>query len=321
MKSVLRGSCILPHAKTSLRGHASRSLNKTGAIGASKDEECGTTEDESMKSQDMFAAAVSGTAERKDFRAWYKQMRDRLSKNEFGPMFLGGSFPFPYNAEFKPQPPLANDVKDQIYSTWQSDASKWTPRQLSLRYKISIERVKAVIRMKSLQGRMVSEAFLINHKYVKAMESILGCSKATTFSEHSQAPQVDLTKNMAPKLVAVPKDKAFHPIDAARVLGRKLIPIHAAIRAEIDGNRSFDPNPDYTIKITDEERQSLYIKNDPYEISRWQFVFTDTSIGSPPSKENRLLVREGDGTLRWAHATERAREIRLKQRGSTSKTP
>lgn len=321
MKSASRWSCALPHAKTFLRTLASRPLNKIGAATGAKTEEYETAEQEGLGDQDLFAAAASGTAERKDVRAWYKQMREKLSKNEFGPMFLGGSYPFPYNTEFKPQPPLANNVKDQIFSTWRSDASKWTPRQLSLRYKISIERVKAVIRMKSLQAKMVSEGFLVNSKYVQAIESILGCSKATTFSEHAQALQVDLTRNMAPKLVAVPKDETFTSMDAALVLGRRLAPIHAAIREEVDSNRPFDPNPDYTIKITDKERQSLYIKKDPYEASRWQFVFTDTSMGSSSPKEDEFLIREKDGTLRWAHVTERAREIRLRQGARAAKTP
>lgn len=293
------------------RGYALKTADSPE--GASSVEEDGVSSDdhEGARDRDMFAAAVGGTVERRDFHSWYKQTRERLCKGKAGPVFLGGTHPFPYNPEFKPQPPLADQVKDRIFTTWRDDPTKWTPRQLSLRFKVSIERAKAIVHMKSVQTKMVGEGFLINRKYVQRMEANLGCSKAITFSEPASSAQADLGKTTAPKLVAVPKDQPFTPAEAARLLGRRLAPLYAVVREEVDGNRPFDPHPDHSIKITDEERQSLYIKKDPYEVSRWQFVFTDTSTDPSPPEQNRFLVRERDGTLRWAHETERARQVRL----------
>ena len=85
-----------------------------------------------------------------------------------------GSTPFPQNPSFRPPPPLSDALKTRIYSLYQSDMVKYTPTKLSLDYKVSVDRVKAVIRLKDLEKSWVERGHTLQLEHLHGMEKHLG---------------------------------------------------------------------------------------------------------------------------------------------------
>ncbi|EIM23748.1 hypothetical protein WALSEDRAFT_7663, partial [Wallemia mellicola CBS 633.66] len=56
------------------------------------------------------------------------------------------------NPTFRPPAPLSDALKTRIYTLNQSDPQKYTPTKLSLDHKISVDRIKAIIRLKELES-------------------------------------------------------------------------------------------------------------------------------------------------------------------------
>jgi hypothetical protein len=55
------------------------------------------------------------------------------------------------NPFFKPDPPLSNETRNEIYKLYKKDAVTYTPRKLGETFKISIARITAILRMKTLE--------------------------------------------------------------------------------------------------------------------------------------------------------------------------
>lgn len=258
---------------------------------------------EPPKDIDIFAAAISGPAESTNFPAWYSEMRSKLSVGS-GPVFLGRSSPFPYNVEFRPPVTVTDEFRERLVALWRSNTQEWTPRKLSERFKISIERVKAIIKLKVLQSKMEEEGFKVNQKYVERIEQCLNASTPT----NAEVPTAleDLTQSMPPKLVAIPEESQISFEEAARILGRKLRPIHQLLDEDLHGDVPFDPSSKREIPI---DNAALYIRSDPYEKSRWRYIFIDSSVTAKPV-ERQIFVREPNGDLRKAAPHERIPEGR-----------
>ena len=54
-------------------------------------------------------------------------------------------------------PPLSDETRQTIYKLFKADPTKWTPRALSDQFGISIARTEAILRLKSLQQKMIDE--------------------------------------------------------------------------------------------------------------------------------------------------------------------
>ena len=245
-------------------------------------------------SADIFAAATIEYSKKRDYKSWYSQMRETLKKGT-GPVNLGKSSPFPYNSEFIPIPPVADSIKDQLFRTWESDSAKWTVRQLSILYKVSMERVRAILKMKVLQKQMVKEGFRIHSIYVQRMEAILGAKSPVSAEVEHNEFRHNVVYNQPPKLVAIPKDGDLSTSEAAKLLAMKLKPIYSMIADKLEGDKVYQP---ITVKCGKKfDTKDLFIKHDPYEVSRWQFVITDTF-------SKCVYVRQRNGDLRKAHSSE-----------------
>lgn len=85
-----------------------------------------------------------------------------------------GRTPFPLNPSFRPPPPLSDALKTKIYTLNQSDPQKYTPTKLSLDFKVSVDRVKAVIRLKELEKSWVDKGEVLQLEHLKGMEKHLG---------------------------------------------------------------------------------------------------------------------------------------------------
>lgn len=252
---------------------------------------------------DMFAAAIEGTPEANSYPLWLKKIHERLAVGS-GPVFLGGRTPFPYNPEFRPRPPLSDSFQNLVFSVWVGEPTKWTPRQLSIRFKISIERVKAIIKLKLLQRKMEAEGFQVPSEYVESMERHLGASEPRSAEMDSTNDRRAIAHNIKSRLIAVPEQSEFSPADAAKILGRKLKPLHEQVEAEIANNSPYHPDPPQDNAL---DHHKLFIRSDPYERSRWRYIFTDISA-TVSAQSRQVLVREPNGNLRHATPLERAIE-------------
>jgi hypothetical protein len=173
-----------------------------------------------------------------------------------------------------------------------------------MKFKVSIERIKAIIKLKLLQRTMESTGFQINRKYLRQMETHLGASMPSI--PEADERSFSVTDNLPPKLVAIPEEAKLSHNEAAALLGRELRPIHEIIDADLNGDVPFVP---HKRQSSPEELAKLTVQTDPYERSRWRFVFTDISVDVKPS--NRLvLIRERNGDLRKADSFEQVYETK-----------
>ncbi|KAJ2817717.1 hypothetical protein IWW50_006069, partial [Coemansia erecta] len=101
----------------------------------------------------------------------YKKMKPHET------MYLGGGgrFPFPLNPYFQPRAPVSNEVKEALYKDYLADPVRSTPRLLAEKYRVSIKRAEAIIKLKAIEKHMVSAKEITEQKNLTAgMESMLG---------------------------------------------------------------------------------------------------------------------------------------------------
>lgn len=285
-------------------------LEATSPMHAQYSNHSDTIADQASKSEgeDIFANATSKPPPTADYRSWYETIKAKLSTGTNWPHFLGGNYPFSLNPAYKPKPPLANSMRKHIYETWRSDPERWTPLQLSLKHSISVDRVRAIIKLGSLKERVLQAGWLVNRIYARHMESILG-ARSESFEPNLSRPNLnecdsteELAGRMPPTLYAVPECHDLQPQQAARILGRKLRPICSKVEASLNSELPYDPRPK---KHAVTNNTSLFIRNDHYEKSRWRFIFMDIPGGSSSGRKPRqVLIREKNGDLRNARHNE-----------------
>ncbi len=247
--------------------------------------------------------------EANDFASWYQRTTERLKHGQ-GPVFFGKTQPFPLNSAYRPNTPVPDAFKEKLFALWTNDPQKWTPRELSNQFKVSIERAKAIIKLKTLQRRMKRDGLSINQGYVEKMESNLG-AKAPAIAESNRnlLEEHDITRTLKPMLVAVSSHVELTPEQAAVLIDRKLRPIIAAIDADFDANMPYDPNPPCDKNI-DELKEKLFIRHDADASTRWKFVFVDNNRKIDASVRE-VVIREPSGTLRRAMPVERSLEQKI----------
>ncbi|KAG0264924.1 hypothetical protein BG011_005846 [Mortierella polycephala] len=252
--------------------------------------------DETKEPEVPEAAAVDGDASeetempigkklpnrRRNFNLWLQGEGVRFEKPSFsGPNYIS-DVPFPMNPLFKPTPPISNIVKDEIYKQHITDNTKWTPRQLGMKYNISIKRVEAILRLKHLEKEMVEDGFILQENLTKGMEQLMGVkperSAAITEPLTDILPQVG-----SPKFEAVDEEKEFTAVDAADVLKRRPL---AEIKA-----RMLEMEQQHPFKLVDSVKglakisppQTRAISRNAAETSpRFKFTFMDTSKNAEP---------------------------------------
>lgn len=97
----------------------------------------------------------------------YSATRFQTDPGTEGPFYVTNNknSPFPLNPLYIAQRPLSNETKNEIFNAWRKDSTEWTSKKLAMHFGISILRVEAILRHKSLenQWKNVSIAkFLIN---------------------------------------------------------------------------------------------------------------------------------------------------------------
>ncbi|KAF9165120.1 hypothetical protein BGX21_002493 [Mortierella sp. AD011] len=227
---------------------------------------------------------------RKRFHMWLQSEGSRFVNPSFsGPNYVG-DVPFPMNPLFKPTPPLSDATKEEIYHFHRSDTAKWTPRQLGMKYNISIKRVEAILRLKHLEKEMISEGFIPQTNFTKGMEQLMGVKAVR--SEAISEPLTDILPQVgSPKFEAVDEDQQFTAVDAAKVLKRRPLAEIKARQLEEEQKKPFKLVDSVKGVAKHEPLPTMPISRNVAESSpRFKFTILDTSAKT-------TLIREKDGTL------------------------
>ncbi|EPZ34290.1 hypothetical protein ROZALSC1DRAFT_28543 [Rozella allomycis CSF55] len=226
-----------------------------------------------------------------NFRIWDTQMRQVLSKDVKGPIYLGGYKPFLSNRLFQPVKPLSHEFRDQLYEEYKSDPENNTPKALSLKYKIEVARVWGIIKLKELEETDSKNGHKLWTEHAAHMDNCLdaGSPAARAYEKPER------TIYGAPKFILVENEGDITPAVAGKYLNKV--------------KKSVVPQkPLYMIdfKNDDEDKNVLFIRKDKFEVNtnRNTFVFVDIGKNIDP-KDRLILMREPDGVLR--HATRKER--------------
>ena len=92
------------------------------------------------------------------YRQWLKSGAQayRFPKPRRGPHWLGET-PFPQNPFFHPPPPVHQNVRDDMWRLHTQSPQQWTVRSLSSKFRISLERTEAILRLKALEDVYTQE--------------------------------------------------------------------------------------------------------------------------------------------------------------------
>lgn len=96
--------------------------------------------------------SILPTAPLPPYRIWLKNGAKafKYPKPRQGPHWLAET-PFPLNPTFSPQPPVHQSVRDDMWQLHTQDAKQWTVRALSAKFRVSMERTEAILRLKALE--------------------------------------------------------------------------------------------------------------------------------------------------------------------------
>lgn len=252
---------------------------------------------------DIFESIKVNIEKKSGIRDWLRDIQTKMEAQSAGPFFLGGDRPFAHNPAFQPRPPITNALRNRLYQLHLSDPTQWTPRRLSAQFKVAIPRIKAVIKMKELEDKMLASGKLQpNEEYVGKMEEHLGARAPVQVEVEETTKGNSIAEHLRPMFVAMPETAP--PLsyeDASRLLGRKPITQSTEgtkVEAETSTETSTNGSP-----------HGQFIRFDPYEKARSRFLFVDTTPGVRP-RARSLLVRESNGDLRTGTNAERLRVAR-----------
>lgn len=123
--------------------------------------------------------------------------------------------PFPMNPLFRPPPPLSDQTRSRIYSHYRQNPGLHTPRALAEHFGISIARVYAVLRLKSVQETLVAAGKPLHVDLAAGMDKMLGAKNIAP----NQGPRIrpmepvrESTVNpLKPFLLFLDEEEAFSP--------------------------------------------------------------------------------------------------------------
>lgn len=125
------------------------------------------------------------------------------------------------------------------------------------------------------------------------MDSNLGTESHPSAEKISKTAQKELSELIRPLLVAIPDSSELSFEEAAKLLRIKTRPCANEVQFDRDN-----------LKLPIEVKQT-----DPYEKSRFKFIFVDTSDGPKPTLDH-VLTRDLNGDLRTANGKERLLAIK-----------
>ncbi|TIA69733.1 hypothetical protein E3P92_03428 [Wallemia ichthyophaga] len=175
----------------------------------------------------------------------------RYRHGRTGPNWIGNT-PFPLNPTFKPPPPLSDALKTRIHSLNESDPHKYTPTKLSLDFKVSVDRIHALLRLKAVEKRWVDEGRTLQLEHLKGMEKHLGVASLNTKLKDDVAVMDLVSKTQQ----VDPEPAQVHPEPAAGVLPSNPRSSHKTSLAEQNIFLALDSNQAEEAKKSAEQYES-----------------------------------------------------------------
>lgn len=175
----------------------------------------------------------------------------RYRHGRTGPNWIGNT-PFPLNPTFKPPPPLSDALKTRIHSLNESDPHKYTPTKLSLDFKVSVDRIHALLRLKAIEKRWVDEGRTLQLEHLKGMEKHLGVASLNTKLKDDVAVMDLVSKTQQ----VDPEPAQVHPEPAAGVLPSNPRSSHKTSLAEQNIFLALDSNQAEEAKKSAEQYES-----------------------------------------------------------------
>lgn len=127
---------------------------------------------------------------------------------------------FPMNAYFKPNPPLSNLTKNRVFEMYQSG----TPiEKVADLFGVSVMRVNAICRLKSLEEKFKQRNVPIQSKLAGKMDFFLGSvdlkpAEGKTPEERYELLKPHLSERLKPYFTILEENKHMSPEEAANLL-------------------------------------------------------------------------------------------------------
>lgn len=186
---------------------------------------------------------------------------------------------------------LSDASKSKLFEIFKRNSKAEDYRLLAQQFKVSIERVKAIIKQKELELELSNRGNVVDKDFVSILESNLECVDILDDSSENKAQNKKFP--FRPMFACVPEGRGFNFKDAKDHL------ILSGINIKV-------PN----LYLENSEKQIIpdksprFISNSPYEKSRSKFVFVNVKKNISKPVESDIFVRDCDGTLRTATVTE-----------------
>lgn len=211
--------------------------------------------------------------------------------------------PFPMNRQFRSQPVLSEELRDQIYNRISQEG--WSVRKVSAFYGVAMQRVGAVVRLKAVENQWLQEGKKLATPYARAVNAML---PKTPMPPHPNARPIphesinDLPVHSATRTQIfhpVPESMHFNRVSAAKVFARDLLPAEDRIphpemvelaRLERENRGRDDILEERRVELEKEEKAIIDTKRErqaaqeaaarKVENSRWQFRFENIKVES-----------------------------------------
>jgi hypothetical protein len=169
-------------------------LARPGVKPKTQNDESAANQDEPSSDTAEPQAVVMKSA---GYKEWLK--KEGSAFRDFprrGSPWLGGDVPFPFNPTFKPPPPIGQGVRDAIFFSHSVDPEKNDVRALSARFGISIKRIEAIIRLKSLEEVHRKDKRPLQTGFLAGMEYYLRVPTSQRTVSPGMNTPIDLTDRL-----------------------------------------------------------------------------------------------------------------------------
>ena len=116
------------------------------------------------------------------FREWVKADGEqyRYPPPQKGPHWIANT-PFPLNPAFRPPPPVHQSVRDDMWRLHTEAPAQWTVRSLAEKFRVSLAKAEAILRLKALEEEYVREVRMLRREDARKKSISLEDSAGYTY--------------------------------------------------------------------------------------------------------------------------------------------
>lgn len=210
---------------------------------------------------------------------------------------------------------LSDASKTRIIELFKQNPKANDHRTLAQQFRISMDRVQAIIRQKELEIKLAGQGNVVSKEFISSIESNLG--SVDTLNENIETEMQQTKLPFRPLFACVPEGRGFNFQDAKNVLMSEGI----KVKVPSDKDKNYNNSSISSIASNDNVgNEQQIISHSKFERSRSKFIFVNlkkikrskerknekiTFISKDQEDKNDILVRDCDGTLRAATSVER----------------